>query len=153
LPTPILNLLHISVNKADLNFSMGDYLVYLSRGIPLGGRKTGSVFAEGITLLGPLFPFVYAVLCLVTYKMMDLLTVRPAIGMTSMSALAKMQAWLFFLYGITGESISAMVVFVVREPWQSMVAYLFVLSLASLVVRRAPASSNDTGELDSRYGR
>jgi hypothetical protein len=148
LPTPILKLLHISIDKADLNFSIGDYLVYLSRGLPLGGRKTGSVFAEGIALLGPLFPICYAAVCLVTFKLMDLLTVRPVSGPATMSALAKMQAWPLFIYGVTGESINAMMIFIIREPWQSMLIYTLVFSLASLVIRTPAVSPDDSGVPD-----
>jgi hypothetical protein len=153
LPAPIINALHVSVDKGDLNFSMGDYLVYLSRGLPLGGRKTGSIFAEGMVLLGPLFPILYAGLCLVTYKIMDLLTVRPAVGMASISAVGKILAWGLFIYGVTGESINAMVIFVVRQVWQDMLIYLSVLSIARLLLHRSTASGGDSAALDGTYGR
>jgi hypothetical protein len=84
LPTPLLKLLGVGVDKDDLNYSMGDYLAYLSRGVRLGGRKTGSMFAQGIAVMGPLFPILYAFICLFLYKLMDLLTVRTAAGAASL---------------------------------------------------------------------
>lgn len=144
LPAPILSALHVSVNKAELNFSVGDYLFYLGRGVRLGGHKTGSVFAEGMVLLGPLFPFLYALILLVTYAVMDLLTVRPERGPPMTSALARMLAWPLFLYGVTGEAIHAMVLVAVREVWQSMMIYLLVLACAGLVLRSHAAPRGES---------
>jgi hypothetical protein len=152
LPTPILRALHISVNKTDLEFSMGDYIFYLSRGIPLGGHLTGSIFAEGITLFGPLFPFLYAGICVVSFVLMDLMTVRGQDGLAWTSAVAKMQAWVFFIYGITAESISAMFAALVRDWIQVMLVYLIVLAVASLILHRPRAPSIDSGALHGGRG-
>jgi hypothetical protein len=156
LPTPVLHELRISVDKADLQFSMGDYIYYLSRGIPLGGRLTGSIFAQGITLLGPLFPIVYAALCLMSFLLMDfLMTVKAqgSRGVASTSALAKMEAWVLFIYGATGESISSMFAFIVRDWFQMVIVYLLVLAVVSLILHRPQAPSLGTGALDSGHGR
>ena len=83
LPTPVLNKLGIAVSKDDLAYSMGDYLAYLSRGLPLGGHVIGSMLAQGIVLFGPLFPFVYAAICVVLFWFIDLWTVKPAVGKAS----------------------------------------------------------------------
>jgi hypothetical protein len=80
LPKPVLERLAIPINKEDLNFSMGDYLAYLSRGVPLGGHKTGSMFAQGQVVFGALFPFVYVVLCVILFIWMDLLCRRSPDG-------------------------------------------------------------------------
>jgi hypothetical protein len=130
LPTPILKVLHIDVNKDDMNYSMGDYLAYLSRGVPLGGRKTGSMFAQGDAILGPLFPFLYAAICLFLYGLMDLLTIRDSSGSADLSALAMMTLWMFFYRGITSDALSNTFAFIVRDFGQTVLIYVAVFAVA-----------------------
>jgi hypothetical protein len=138
LPTPMLRALGIDINKGDLDFSMGDYLAYLSRGIPLGGRKTGNMFAQGMVLFGPLFPFLYAVICLGLYALMDLLTIRPGKGAARLSAVGMLEIWNFFIGGITYESLHKVVHLFARNFGQTLVIYVLVLSPARLKVRDTP---------------
>jgi hypothetical protein len=130
LPTPVLRFLGIGVDKDDLNYSMGDYLAYLSRGVPLGGRKTGSMFAQGEAIMGPLFPILYACLCLVVFGMMDLLTIRRADGSADLSTLAMITLWVYFYRGITAEAFSNVVVFIVRDFAQKLIIYTTVFGVA-----------------------
>jgi hypothetical protein len=133
LPTPLLKLLGIGVDKEDLNYSMGDYLAYLSRGVRLGGRKTGSMFAQGIAIMGPLFPILYAFICLFLYKLMDLLTVRTRSGMAHLSALAMMNLWTFFYRGITAEALSNVFVFLLRGFGQTVLIYVVIFGIARMM--------------------
>jgi hypothetical protein len=93
LPTPVLERLGVQIDKEDLNFSMGDYLAYLSRGVPLGGRKTGSMFAQGQVVFGALFPFVYVLLCVILFKWMDLLCRRSPDGTAFPATPALLTSW------------------------------------------------------------
>ena len=138
LPTPVLHALHINVDKDDLDFSMGDYLAYLSRGVPLGGRKTGTMFAQGIALFGPLFPFLYAVICLGLYGLMDLLTIRPAKGPARLSAVGMLESWTFFMGGITSESLHKVLHLFIRTFAQTLLIYVLVLTPARLLRRKPP---------------
>jgi hypothetical protein len=133
LPTPVLKLLHIGVNKDEMNFSMGDYLAYLSRGVPLGGRKTGSMFAQGMAIMGPLFPILYAGICLLLYGLMDLLTTRNSSGTADLSPLAMMSTWMFFYRGITSDALSNEFVFIVRDFGQTVLIYVVMLGLARML--------------------
>jgi hypothetical protein len=137
LPTPVLKALHIGVNKDEMNFSMGDYLAYLSRGVPLGGRKTGSMFAQGMAVMGPMFPFLYAAICLLLYGLMDLLTIRsrraPASGSAKLSPLAMMSMWMFFYRGITSDALSNTFVFIVRDFGQTVVIYMVIFAMARIM--------------------
>jgi hypothetical protein len=133
LPTPLLKALHVGVNKDDMNFSMGDYLAYLSRGVPLGGRKTGSVFAQGMALMGVLYPILYAATCLLLYGLMDLLTIRSASGRASLSPLAMMSMWMFFYRGITSDALSNQFVFVVRDFGQTVLIYVVMFGIARVM--------------------
>ncbi|HWJ35754.1 MAG TPA: hypothetical protein VNR70_10835 [Steroidobacteraceae bacterium] len=130
LPTPVLAKLGIAVSKKDLAYSMGDYLGYLSRGLPLGGHKIGSMFAQGIALFGPLFPFVYAAICLLLFWLIDLLTVRPVAGKATLSTLGMLQIWLLFLAGISYEGLHIVLYFVFRNFWQTVIIYVLVCALA-----------------------
>ncbi len=134
LPTPVLRFLHIGVNKDDLNYSMGDYLAYLSRGVPLGGRKTGSMFAQGAAIMGPLFPILYAAMCLFLYGLMDLLTIRRPDGRADLSALAMMTLWMYFYRGITSDALSNTFVFIFREFAQTVLIYVAMFGIARLVL-------------------
>jgi hypothetical protein len=138
-PTPMLHALGIRIDKDDLDFSMGDYLAYLSRGIPLGGRKTGNMFAQGIVLFGPLFPFLYAVICLLLFGAMDLLTIRPAKGEARLSALAMLQCWHYFMSGVTYESVQKVFLFFVRSFWQMLLIYVLIFTPARMLRRRPPS--------------
>jgi hypothetical protein len=143
LPTPILHAMGIDIDKDDLDFSMGDYLAYLSRGIPLGGRKTGNILAQGIALLGPLFPFLYALICLGLYSLMDLLTIRPAKGAARLSAVGMLQIWTFFMSGITSESLHKVLHLFVRNFAQTLLIYVAMLTPARLLSRREPPRIRD----------
>jgi hypothetical protein len=133
LPSPILDALGIPIDKDDLNYSMGDYLAYLSRGVPLGGRKTGNMFAQGIVLFGPLFPFLYAAICLALFALMDLLTIRSAEGSVTISAFGMLELWGFFMGGITFESLHKALHFFLRTFPQTVFIYALVFASARLL--------------------
>ena len=134
LPTPFLRVFHIQVNKDDLNFSMADYMAYLSRGVPLAGRKTGSMFAQGQAIMGPLFPILYVAMCCFAYALMDLLTLRNADGSGALSPLAMMSTWVFFYRGITSDAISNTFVFIVRDYAQTVLLYMVIFAMARYVL-------------------
>jgi hypothetical protein len=138
LPTPVLHAMGINIDKDDLDFSMGDYLAYLSRGIPLGGRKTGNMFAQGIALFGPLFPFLYAVICLALYGLMDLLTIRPEKGPARLSPVGMLTVWHFFMSGITYESLQRVLHLFIRNFAQSLLIYVLVITPARMLSRLPP---------------
>jgi hypothetical protein len=138
LPTPVLRALGIPIDKDNLNYSMGDYLAYLSRGIPLGGRKTGNMFAQGIALFGPLFPFLYAVICLALFGLMDLLTIKSPSGAPQVSTLGMLEIWTFFLSGIVYESLHQVIHLFLRTFLQTLLIYVFVLACSRLFSRGAP---------------
>ena len=132
LPTPILKQLGIHIDKQDLDFSMGDYLAYMARGVPLGGRKTGSLFAQGEVVFGALFPFVYILLCLILFKWMDLLCRRPADGPAFPIPMALLTSWqLVHLLG--PESLHQDGIAIVRGIPTTIVVYTLVLGIAYLL--------------------
>jgi hypothetical protein len=135
LPDPMLKSMKIDVDKDKLAFSMGDYLVHLSVGGPLGGFRTGSGLAQGFALFGDVFPVIYFLLCPVLFYFLDLLSFRAGSGQVLISALGMLGVWRLFQYGITGESLHFIFMSVVRGVPQNILAYLLVAAVASRIVQ------------------
>jgi hypothetical protein len=144
LPAPVLGKLGIPVQKEELAYSMGDYLAYLSRGVPLGGHRIGSMQAQGMALFGPLFPFLDALICLLLFGLMDLLTVRTTAGKATLCTLGMLQIWNFFLSGISYEGLHLVVYWIFRNFEQMVLIYVLVLALTRLVaaILRPAAPAN-----------
>jgi hypothetical protein len=134
MPLPLLRLLDINVDKTTLRFSMGDYLFYLNHGGGLGGFKTGSMFGQGVALFGALLPLVYAVVCFAMFHWMRLFTDVGKTGAVSLSAVAMMNIWTLFQYGITAESLADFLASVVREYPQWIFMYVIALLSARLLL-------------------
>ena len=129
----MLDLFGVGADKEVLNASMGDYLAYLGRGTRLGAHIVGSIFAHGIALLGPLFPFVYAAICFVLFALMDLLTIRSAAGAATVSALGMLEIWNYFAGGLSYDALSGPFEFIIRNFWQTALIYALVFGLARWV--------------------
>jgi hypothetical protein len=139
LPEPVLDLLHIKLDKEGLTYSMGDYLAYLSRGIPLGGHKTGSMFAQGQALLGPIFPILYALICLLLFGVMDLLIIRHQEGPATICALGMLEIWWYFNQGLHYEALHGVFAFFTRNLEQMILIYVIVFAMARVVQRSTNA--------------
>ena len=142
LPTPILEQLGIKIDKDNLNFSMGDYLAYLSRGVPLGGRKTGSLFAQGQVVFGALFPFVYALLCIALFKWMDLLCHRPNDGPAFPVTLALLSSWQL-VHLLSPESLQQVCMAIIRGLPQEIGVYALAFLVARLLTGSGAARKQE----------
>ncbi|WP_317201421.1 hypothetical protein [Janthinobacterium sp.] len=138
IPNPVLKAVGVAVNKEQINYSIGDYMVYLSRGLELGGRKTGSVFAHGLALFGVLFPVVYFFMVLLLFALLDLLTFKTATGKVFLALPAMVQLFRYFQYGISGESLPYMVSTATRGLLQTLFVYFCVFYLAKLLLAMYP---------------
>lgn len=125
LPQPMLDFLKIDVDKINLRYSMGDTLANLARGIPLGGYRTGSAFAQGQALFGLLFIPFYFMICMAIFYIMNLLTKKTATGVL-VSAPALLLIWNFFQTGIAGESLHSMLGSIFRNHIQFVLLYLIL---------------------------
>ena len=143
-PEPVLKAFGVVAKSDFFTATLGDYLAYLSRGTPLGGLKTGSVLAQGRVLFGGLFPFVYALMCLFIFAIMDLLTERSSVGTAFISAIGMMKIWQLFIYGVTAESFEAVAIFVFREVPQMIALYCSLLGICKIFLRhsKTPKSEN-----------
>lgn len=130
LPDPVIKRMGFDIDKDDLAFSMGDYLSHLSQGSPLGGRRTGSVLAQGIALLGVGFAVFYLGFCLIAFAMMDLLSFRNGNGHMALSAVGMLGVWKLFQNGITNESLHAWIIDTLRYIPQNIVLFLVMITVA-----------------------
>jgi hypothetical protein len=135
LPAPVLGFLGVNVTKTDLDYSMGDYLPYLTGGGPLGGHRVGSMLGQGIVLFGPLFPFVFAAICLGLFGLMDLLTMRHVSGMAAISVLGMLQIFSYFISGLVYEGLHVVFYFFVRNFEQTVLVYVVVFAFARRILR------------------
>lgn len=134
LPAPILDFLGVNVGKTELNFSMGDYLPYLSGAGFLGGHAVGSMLGHGIALFGVLFPFVFVLICWALFAYMDLLTISRAGAVTAISAMGLLQFWNYFLTGISFVGLTEAFYFLARIFWQTALIYSATYGGARLVM-------------------
>lgn len=130
LPDPLIKRLGLDIDKKTFNFSMGDYLSHLSQGGPLGSRRTGSMLAQGVGLLGAGFAVVYIAFCLVTFAMIDLLSFRNRSGQVVLSAVGMLAVWKLFQNGITNDSLQAWITGTLRTIPQNIVLFLLVATTA-----------------------
>jgi len=130
LPDPVIKRLGVDIDKKALGFSMGDYLSHLSQGAPLGSRRTGSMLAQGLALLGVGFAVVYMAFCLVAFAMMDLLSLRNRSGQVVLSAVGMLAVWKLFQYGVTSESLQAWASTTLRAIPQNILLFLVLAAVA-----------------------
>ncbi len=135
LPTPIITLLHLKIDKDNLQFSMGDYITNMSVGTPLGGYKTGSMLAQGLALFGSLFVVLYILICYFMFKIMDLHTFKTNNNHVMVSALGMLAIWKFFQYGLTAESIHHVVSNIFRVFPQNIIIYGLMYFIAVKIVQ------------------
>lgn len=158
LPQPVLNMLNIKVDKGDLAYSMGDYLVYLSRGVELGGLKTGSVFAEGLAIFSYTFPLIYFLVVIVLFFLIDLLSFRKPSGEIVFTIPAMTRIFPIFLNGISGESMQQVIGGATRDFFQNMLIYLAVYHAARLLlsvanVNKLPSRKHALAPDAGRFGK
>lgn len=130
LPDPVIKALDVDIDKKALGFSIGDYLSHLSQGAPLGSRRTGSMLAQGVALLGVGFAVVYIAFCLVAFTVMDLLSFRNRGGQVVLSAVGMLAVWKLFQYGVTAESLQAWASGTLRTIPQNIALFLVVAAVA-----------------------
>lgn len=133
LPQPFLDTLKINVDKEKMYFSMGDVLVNLAVGIPLGGQKTGSVFGQGWVIFGVFFGFIYFAMCLVLFMALDLFAIRVATGKVELAVIGMLNVWPNFLFGITADSLHYLFIGVVRGVIQSVLLYSIVFAISKVI--------------------
>ena len=133
LPQPFLDALKIDIDKRYLLLSMGDVISHYAVGTPLGGLRTGSVFAQGLVLFGNLSILIYFALCFILFASIDIFSKRGPDGMIVISVIGMLNLWPNFIYGITADSFHHLFIAVVRGVLQSALLYFIAVSFAKAI--------------------
>jgi hypothetical protein len=102
LPEPILKALDVQTKKDELFFSMGDYMSNLVYGLPMGGFKTGSALAQGITLFYPMYFLIIIFLMILNESQCRI----GRDGKSEVSPAVMLAALALFARGMTSESLN-----------------------------------------------
>lgn len=133
LPQPFLDMLKIDVNKDKMQFTIGDMLVNLAVGGPLGGLKTGSIFGQGWVLFGYFFPVIYFFLCFILFAALDIFSIQTISGKVEISVIGMLSLWSNFLFGISADSLHVLFIGVVRGVPQYVFLYAIVFAIARIL--------------------
>lgn len=130
LPQPWLDALKIDVDKDKQQFSMGDVIVNLAVGQPLGGFRTGSIFGQGLVMFGNFFPVIYFLMCLILFVTIDIFSTRSKNGLAVLSVIGMLHVWPNFLFGITADSLHHLFNSALRGVFQSIFLYAILFAIA-----------------------
>lgn len=126
IPTPILNIIGYDLNKENIQYSMGDYIYYLSSNSGLGGFKLGSITVHGLILFGPLFFIVFVpVLSFFVYSISDSFYFFDKYERTVVSPIFLLMIFSFYSV-FNGDSLINIITFFVRTLPQIVFIYIFI---------------------------
>lgn len=138
-PEPMLRLFGISIDKQDLIFSNGDYLVYIVDGWGLGGFKTGSMMSEVVGVFGWASPLVMIAAALMLFVAYDSLVMPTAMGRVAFSPLIILLIWNLCgttaAFGLGAETVTAVPSGIIRTLPQSVLAYALAVWFVKQVSR------------------
>jgi hypothetical protein len=135
LPQPLLDKLNVDIKKENMLFTVGDILSHYAIGAPLGGFKTGSIFAQGLLIFGSLFLLIYFVMSFILFFAIDIFSKRTTDGVVIISAIGMLNIFPTFLFGVTADSIHVLFIGVVRGVIQSAVLYFIAISIARFITK------------------
>lgn len=133
LPQPFLDVLKIDIDKRYLVVSVGDVIAHYAVGTPLGGLRTGSVFAQGLVLFGNLSVLLYFALCIIIFATIDIFSKRGPDGIVVISVIGLLNLWQNFIYGITADSFHHLFIAVVRGVLQSALLYAIAIFIVKFI--------------------
>lgn len=134
LPTPVLKLLGSSLNKKDINFSMGSAMYYAEYGIFPGPFAEGNLIAHGIGLIGPYFFVMVIPLLLIVFIVLQALTstVNGFIIIAPVILLQFMQVY----YLTVNDSLLVPIAFILRDLPQDIFIYWLVFNITRYLSKR-----------------
>ena len=134
LPSPILKTFGFNINKNDLSFSMGDYMLYLDGKTFLGGFKVGSTVAHIFAIFSWFSYIIVIIIFLVLFMFIESLTTKKD-GITVMVSPVLMLMMLPLYYITSGDSFVNVVAFILRILPQNIFIYLIVFYFVYIVSR------------------
>lgn len=132
LPTPVIRLLGLDLNKKELAFSMGDFIHNRASGANLGSNELGSLVGHGLILFGPFFYLVIFLVAPITFLTADAFT-RFEGNELRYAVFALIFAFPFWaLYH--GDSLLDIVNFMLRVLPQTVLIYAVLSKSLSLLI-------------------
>lgn len=132
LPTPVLRMLGIDLDKSLLEYSMGDLIYSRVSSEGLGGYRVGSITAHGLIIFGPWFYLVVLIGAPIVFVVFDALA-RYADSGIRLAPFA-----LIFAYSLwdafEGDSGLQLFGLLVRGLPQSILLYIVVLKLTAILL-------------------
>lgn len=144
LPTPVLKLTGIDVDKSQLGFSIGDALYNQQFGSALGGYRVGSTLAHGLAMMGaftyvaviPLFLLVFVALQALTSTNGAFVVISPVILLQFMR----------IYYLADGDSLLGAVTLLLRGLPQDILLYALIFHLTRLMTTVLPTRRYALGQ-------
>ena len=133
LPTPILKMFGININKGELSFSMGDYMLYIDGKTFLGGFKVGSSAAHIFAIFGWFSYMIVIIVFLVLFTLIESLTVKKD-GIVKVSPILMLMI-LPLYYIASGDSFVNIIAFILRTLPQNIFIYLIIFYFVYFISR------------------
>jgi hypothetical protein len=135
LPTPVLRMVALDVNKDDLAFSSGDFYWSITSGEAMEGFRTGSSIADGGAIMGLFYVPLLAVLILINYIIFDALAkYDDRRRWISISPVGVLYLWIIFASSIVDESVSGQLSRLFRGFPVMLILYCLTFMLSRAVV-------------------
>ena len=152
LPTPIINFLHLPVDKSNRGFSTGDVYANLAFNQELGGYRSGSSITNSIDVLSYFWPVAIGLIALVMFIFLDSYTLQTR-GGVMLSALAFIQLYQIFARGLVYDSFRELVDGITRGYVQAIVVYTILTLIARFAVMPLALAFAPRERLAIRRGR
>jgi hypothetical protein len=124
LPTPLLKLIGVNLDKKDVEFSIGDALYFMQYGSGLGGYRVGSSIGHGLGLMGPFIYIVVIPLYITIFIALNSLTSFTR-GMVSISPIILLQ--IMSIYSLAcGDSLLVPIGMLLRTLPQNILLYWII---------------------------
>lgn len=141
LPTPVLKIFNVDIDKTELNsYSTGDLIEVLSgRGLP-GGFRTGSLPIHAYGVFGWKYPFVLVIAYCLIFAIFQGLVSKIESARESASSISTLALILSFKFfnDISLDGIGALFGMLLRGVWQTVIIYFFVIWLIKSVKKHLP---------------
>ncbi len=134
LPTPIINALGLSVDKANRGFSTGDVYANLAFNEDLGGYRTGSSITNTIDVLSVFWPLVVFAICILMFIEFDSYSLMHD-GRLLISAISFVLLYEIVARGLVYESFRSLV----ESASRAYIQAIFVYTILTLGIRLALA--------------
>lgn len=135
LPSPILNMLGIQIDKSEYSNSRGDYLYYIS-GIgnrySLGGYRITSHLGDGYATFGWWYHYIQLIIWFICFKLMNMLSYSGQDGKVIYSCFAFTNCYSYFSLFRNTNGILFDITFIMRTYWQEIVIFCIALFVAKI---------------------